>query len=460
MSYFVLLCALICIPFQGIATERHANTTTEAEDQDNFDENSIDSVEREKEWIRNSSKIFEKLMKNYDPSMAPFVPGKPVKVDLVIEILAFGEVNEAHMDYGLDIYLFQVWDDVRLAQDQEQERRFYLSGKDIKKIWTPDTYFMNAKQTDIKDVVKENQMVYIMPSGIVVHSSRITLTVACHMQLRMYPFDRQKCALVIESFSLPRTKLVYRWANLIADKCEVEVYDDAMAQHEYKGVKLGYNFSKPAGQFSNLYATFVFDRRTSYTILQVYVPSYMIVLLSFMALWLPQNAVPARVSLGITTVLTIVYFLATVNSNMPRVSYMKAIDYHLFVSFGFVFAIMLEYVILLNVKHRKKRKQHFHKKFELTEVNNHSREEQAISNSYGADFAVRYRMATGDVCADEEALSSLPLTQHRNELTAQSLHPIDRLARVFFPASYATFVVVYWVVCIVFSPKNEELDLC
>ncbi|XP_029180390.1 gamma-aminobutyric acid receptor subunit rho-2-like isoform X3 [Acropora millepora] len=396
MSYFVLLCALICIPFQGIATERHANTTTEAEDQDNFDENSIDSVEREKEWIRNSSKIFEKLMKNYDPSMAPFVPGKPVKVDLVIEILAFGEVNEAHMDYGLDIYLFQVWDDVRLAQDQEQERRFYLSGKDIKKIWTPDTYFMNAKQTDIKDVVKENQMVYIMPSGIVVHSSRITLTVACHMQLRMYPFDRQKCALVIESFSLPRTKLVYRWANLIADKCEVEVYDDAMAQHEYKGVKLGYNFSKPA----------------------------------------------------------------TVNSNMPRVSYMKAIDYHLFVSFGFVFAIMLEYVILLNVKHRKKRKQHFHKKFELTEVNNHSREEQAISNSYGADFAVRYRMATGDVCADEEALSSLPLTQHRNELTAQSLHPIDRLARVFFPASYATFVVVYWVVCIVFSPKNEELDLC
>lgn len=55
-------------------------------------------------------------------------------------------------DYGLDIYLFQVWDDVRLAHDQEQERQFYLSGNDIKKIWTPDTYFMNAKQTDIKDV--------------------------------------------------------------------------------------------------------------------------------------------------------------------------------------------------------------------------------------------------------------------------------------------------------------------
>lgn len=35
----------------------------------------------------------------------------------------------------------------------------------------------------------------------------------------------------------------------------------------------------------------------------------MIVLLSFMALWIPKDAVPARVGLGITTVLTIVYFL-------------------------------------------------------------------------------------------------------------------------------------------------------
>lgn len=52
----------------------------------------------------------------------------------------------------------------------------------------------------------------------------------------------------------------------------------------------------------------MFDRRTSYTVLQVYLPSYMIVILSFMALWIPQEAVPARVGLGITTVLTIVYF--------------------------------------------------------------------------------------------------------------------------------------------------------
>lgn len=41
----------------------------------------------------------------------------------------------------------------------------------------------------------------------------------------------------------------------------------------------------------------------------------MIVILSFMALWIPKDAVPARVGLGITTVLTIVYFLGKRTDN-------------------------------------------------------------------------------------------------------------------------------------------------
>jgi len=51
---------------------------------------------------------------------------------------------------------------------------------------------------------------------------------------------------------------------------------------------------------------------------------------------------------------------------MPRVSYMKAIDFHLFVSFGFVFATMLEYIIVLNVSAREKRKLESHENYEVS----------------------------------------------------------------------------------------------
>ncbi|XP_027054636.1 gamma-aminobutyric acid receptor subunit rho-1-like [Pocillopora damicornis] len=407
--------------------------------------NTNDTSVENKKWITNSSRIFQNLMEDYDPSIAPFVPGKPVQVALTFEILAFGEMKEAKMEYSLDLYFFQVWSDIRLAQGQD--RNFAFSGNDIKKIWTPDTYFMNAKKTDIKNVMKDNQMVYILPDGVVVQMSRITLDVACHMQLQMYPFDRQKCELIIESFSMTESKLNYTWGNLAVEKCVVDVYDEAMAQYEYKGVKLSYKHEKiSSAAFSNLYATFVFDRLTSYTVLQVYVPSYMIVLLSFMALWIPKDAVPARVGLGITTVLTIVYFLGTVNSSMPRVSYMKAIDCHLFVSFGFVFATMLEYIVVLNTSDRKKRRMSTHEDFELGPLNNHTSDDSPQNKRYDAGVP--------DACYQVFSC------KRKRMKASPSVNAVDRYARILMPSVYGVFVLIYWLICALLSPQKESLDLC
>lgn len=40
--------------------------------------------------------------------------------------------------------------------------------------------------------------------------------------------------------------------------------------------------------------------------------------------------------------------LGVVNTNMPKVSYIKAIDLYLLVSFIFVFSSLVEYIIVLN----------------------------------------------------------------------------------------------------------------
>ncbi|XP_022786470.1 gamma-aminobutyric acid receptor subunit rho-2-like isoform X3 [Stylophora pistillata] len=358
-----------------------------------------------KQWIINSSTIFQNLMKDYDPSIAPFTPDKPVQVALTLEILAFGEVKEAKMEYGLDLYFLQAWTDIRLAQGQG--RNFEFSGNDIKKIWTPDTYFMNAKKTEIKNVMKDNQMVFIMPNGLVVQMSRITLDVACHMELQMYPFDRQKCELIIESFSLTESKLNYSWGNLATEKCVVDVYDDAMAQYEYKGVKLSYKHKK-----------------------------------------ISSDAVPARVALGITTVLTIVYFLGTVNSSMPRVSYMKAIDCHLFVSFGFVFATMLEYIIVLNISDRKKRTMSADENFELGLLNNLTSDDSPQNK--------RYQAGVPNACFRLFSCKN----KRKKGMYTPSVNAVDRYARVLMPSVYGIFVLVYWVICALLSPQKESLDLC
>ena len=62
-----------------------------------------------------------------------------------------------------------------------------------------------------------------------------------------------------------------------------------------------------------------------------------------------------RVGLGITTLLTIMFLLGSVNSALPRVSYAKAIDWYLIVSFLFVFLVLVECIIVYILRPRKQK---------------------------------------------------------------------------------------------------------
>ena len=72
----------------------------------------------------------------------------------------------------------------------------------------------------------------------------------------------------------------------------------------------------------------------------------MLVIVSWVSFWLDQNAVPARVSLGVTTLLTMATQTSGINAALPPVSYTKAIDVWTGVCLMFVFGAMLEFALV------------------------------------------------------------------------------------------------------------------
>ena len=102
----------------------------------------------------------------------------------------------------------------------------------------------------------------------------------------------------------------------------------------------------PTGEYTCLTVDLLFKREFSYYLIQIYVPCCMLVIVSWVSFWLDQNAVPARVSLGVTTLLTMATQTSGINAALPPVSYTKAIDVWTGVCLMFVFGAMLEFALV------------------------------------------------------------------------------------------------------------------
>ena len=69
---------------------------------------------------------------------------------------------------------------------------------------------------------------------------------------------------------------------------------------------------------------FQLTRDAGYYVTQIYIPSILIVILSWVSFWLDMDAVPARISLGLLTVLTMTTQSSGARASLPRVSYVKS----------------------------------------------------------------------------------------------------------------------------------------
>ena len=100
------------------------------------------------------------------------------------------------------------------------------------------------------------------------------------------------------------------------------------------------------GEYSCLKVDLVFARELSFYILTIYIPCFMIVLVSWFSFWLDYKAVPARVALGVTTLLAMSTTMGSIQRSLPPVAYTKAVDVWSGVCVFFVFSALLEYALV------------------------------------------------------------------------------------------------------------------
>ncbi|CAG2206983.1 GLRA3 [Mytilus edulis] len=303
--------------------------------------------------------VLKNLMNNttYDATIAPdFEKDHPTNVTIQIKLTNLHSVSEISMDFSIDIFLRQKWVDERLSFEHlTDDKSLELDQKVMDKIWVPDTYFANEKRGLFHHITVPNKMMHLFRNGTVFYSLRVGLTLSCVMDLSKYPLDSQTCPIQIESYGYTVDNVKFNWEPM-----EPIVFDEKeLAQFtlfdEYD-IKSCFRRSNTTGEFACLLAELHLQRNRGYYIIQIFVPSILIVTLSWVSFWLDIDAIPARISLGVLTVLTMTTQSAGARESLPKVSYVKAIDVWMSVCLIFVFASLLEFAYV-NVQARRKNKE-------------------------------------------------------------------------------------------------------
>ncbi|KAK3089220.1 hypothetical protein FSP39_001845, partial [Pinctada imbricata] len=254
-------------------------------------------------------------------------------------------------DFSVSFILRQRWYDERLAFNSSNISHVELDINTMKKIWVPDAYIVNEKQADIHKVTMQNKLMHVYSDGKVVYSLRISGRYSCNMDLHKYPHDKQICKMFIESFGYSAETLVLRW-----QKKPVEM-DKDMVLPQYDLDKISHficDTTHAEVKYSCIGIAIHLSRTNGFYIIQVYIPSILIVSLSWFSFWLGTDAGPARISLGLLTVLTMTTQSSSARASLPRVSYVKAIDVWMSVCLMFVFLALIEFAYVNWWARRKK----------------------------------------------------------------------------------------------------------
>ncbi|XP_053973862.1 glutamate-gated chloride channel isoform X3 [Hylaeus volcanicus] len=389
----------------------------------------------------------------------------PAIVRVNIFVRSISKIDDVTMEYSVQLTFREQWLDERLQFDDLDGRLKYLTLTDGSRVWMPDLFFSNEKDGHFHNIIMPNVYIRIFPDGSVLYSIRISLTLSCPMNLKLYPLDRQICSLRMASYGWTTNDLVFEWKE--GDPVQV-VKNLHLPRFTLEKFLTDYCNSKTnTGEYSCLKVDLLFKREFSYYLIQIYIPCCMLVIVSWVSFWLDQSAVPARVSLGVTTLLTMATQTSGINASLPPVSYTKAIDIWTGVCLTFVFGALLEFALVNYASRSDMHSDNIEKKYPPSETEQSSTIDPS-SDQVEQDNSSNFAMTGYDgplhslqkpLVRQPEDTMSVDRMQHC-ELHMQprkknccrswlSKFPtrskrIDVISRIFFPIVFAFFNLAYW----------------
>ncbi|XP_064614604.1 neuronal acetylcholine receptor subunit alpha-10-like [Liolophura sinensis] len=263
-------------------------------------------------------KLIRDLMKGYQKQVKPSRNhSDALNVTFGLALSQIIDVDEKNQIITTNCWINQGWIDYKLRWVPEKYGNIEVIRLPFQEVWKPDILlYNNADVTSQVSSVSTNVIVTF--SGNVTWLSMVIYKSSCSIDVKYFPFDEQNCTLEFASWTYDANaiKLV-----IVGDSGDISNY---IPNSEWNLFKLeqkwrNITFSCCPEPYIFVSYSILMTRRPLFYLFNMVMPCVLITMVALLGFYMPSDS-GEKVSMGITTLLSMTVFLMIVAENMPPTS--------------------------------------------------------------------------------------------------------------------------------------------
>ncbi|GMR37464.1 hypothetical protein PMAYCL1PPCAC_07659 [Pristionchus mayeri] len=277
--------------------------------------------------IPHQIKLVQDLLDKYDKKAKPIWDNsKPINVSFSMDLYQILELNEPQQYILLNAWIIERWYDEFLYWDPKDYDNITELRLPHDTVWLPDTTLYNSL------VMKDDDTRRLLNAKVTTNTTRKASLIellyptiykfSCLLNLRFFPFDVQVCTMTFSSWTYDQKGIDYfPYSNKIGTTNYLE--NEGWYMMDTQVVRSEVKYKCCPAKYTLLQLTLHLRRKPLFYLVNLIIPTSIITLIAIVGFFSTSSASGMReekVSLGITTLLSMSILMLMVSDQMPTTS--------------------------------------------------------------------------------------------------------------------------------------------
>ncbi|XP_059081195.1 uncharacterized protein LOC131879020 [Tigriopus californicus] len=280
----------------------------------------------------------------YIKQIVPVSSGGQTQIQIQVSIHSIRNVEPMESKITFHFSAAFTWSDSRLklADLSEEESRNVLSQIDLATIWIPQIILANTLspiqqkrlETDIgfakalnpgkwTEITEATEAILFEGESSTISLKRDDLQeFQCNFDLQYYPFDTQTCHIIFQTTEKQYTSLSLRASDVLQ-------VSDGINLTEYDIIRYNIEESISNANFSRAIANVTLRRKMAYHVFNTFFQTLLLIFVGYLSFFFKVDNFSDRIMVTLTTMLVVATIMVAIQSDLPKTSYYKMIDYWL-----------------------------------------------------------------------------------------------------------------------------------